>query len=136
MMALCARCQLTVQAAENPDSKVVVPIDNQKPLKSRFNDPDHPANSGSLISLVSGGAIATPGISGVIGRGRRTAANIAQGKGASEGGKPIKGPAASIVGKLVNQDVLYLMVVNVPTHQEMEEYVHQLDGVMHEAGYA
>ncbi|OJJ43592.1 hypothetical protein ASPZODRAFT_19314 [Penicilliopsis zonata CBS 506.65] len=36
------------------------------PMKSRFNDPNHPANSGSFIALVSGRHIPVPGIDRMI----------------------------------------------------------------------
>ncbi|KAL1897138.1 hypothetical protein Sste5346_004343 [Sporothrix stenoceras] len=38
-------------------SSVAVPSDARKPFMSRFADPNHPANSGSLIALLSGGNI-------------------------------------------------------------------------------
>lgn len=41
--------------AENPNSALAVP--QQKEFASRFSDPNHSANSGSLISLVTGGHV-------------------------------------------------------------------------------
>ncbi|KAJ8098108.1 hypothetical protein POJ06DRAFT_282836 [Lipomyces tetrasporus] len=46
------RAQATY-AAQNPGSSLAVPIDSQ--FASRYSDPNHPANSGSLIALVTGG---------------------------------------------------------------------------------
>ena len=41
--------------AENPDSKLNVAP--RKEFASRFSDPNHPANDGSPISLITGGAV-------------------------------------------------------------------------------
>ena len=41
--------------AENPDSPLDVPL--EKPFASKHSDPTHPANSGSLISLDTGGKV-------------------------------------------------------------------------------
>ncbi|KAK9244406.1 hypothetical protein V1506DRAFT_541680 [Lipomyces tetrasporus] len=46
------RAQATY-AAQIPGSSLAVPIDSQ--FASRYSDPNHPANSGSLIALVTGG---------------------------------------------------------------------------------
>ncbi|KAK9489557.1 hypothetical protein V1508DRAFT_327360, partial [Lipomyces doorenjongii] len=48
------RAQATY-AAQNPGSSLAVPIDSQ--FASRYSDPNHPANSGSLIALVTGGKV-------------------------------------------------------------------------------
>lgn len=46
------------QAKDNPDSALAA---GPKPeFASRFADPSHPANSGSLVALLSGGAIQMP----------------------------------------------------------------------------
>jgi hypothetical protein len=127
---------LTIQqAAKHPDTKMVRPIQDQKPLKSRFNDPNHPANSGSLISLVSGGTIAVPGVDKVLGQGRRMAVNLVQGKKPTEGAEPIDGLGSAMLKKITTQDVLYLMVVNLPTQEELQESVAELENIMHKAGY-
>lgn len=125
--------QLTfAQEAKHPDSKLVKPATDQKPLKSRFNDPNHPANSGSLISLVTGGAIAVPGVDTLVGQGRRMAVNLVQGEKPTENGEPIDGPAMTVFKKLIEQDVLYLMVVNLPTEQELQDATAHLAGLMEE----
>jgi len=45
------------QLAENPESSLAGP---QPQFRSRYADPNHPANSGSLISLITGGHINPP----------------------------------------------------------------------------
>lgn len=109
------------------------PATEQKPLKSRFNDPTHPANSGSLISLVTGGAIAVPGVDTLVGQGRRMAVNLVQGKKLTENREPIDGPAMTIFKNLIEQDVLYLMVVNLPTERELRDSTAQLAGLIERA---
>lgn len=42
-------------AAKNPGSSLTVP--QSAPFASRYSDPNHAANSGSLMSLVTGGAV-------------------------------------------------------------------------------
>ncbi len=41
---------------ENPNSKLAVPIARPE-YASRFSDPNHPANNGSIISLLTGGKV-------------------------------------------------------------------------------
>jgi len=111
---------------------MIPPTEHQKPLKSRFNDPNHPANSGSLISLLSGGHIAVPGVDEIVGMSQRIAVNAIQGKKITENDKPLLiGPA--LFKKLVTKDVLYLMIVNMPTQEEVQESVAQLENAMLEA---
>jgi hypothetical protein len=56
---LSSVCELTdAQAMENPNSALAA---GPKPqFTSRFSDPSHPANSGSLAALISGGAVQMP----------------------------------------------------------------------------
>ena len=49
------RAQATYQA-ENPGSSLNVPMEKQK-CASRYANPNHPASSGSLIGLVTGGKV-------------------------------------------------------------------------------
>ena len=88
--------------ADNPHSSLSVP--QEQKFASRFSDPTHPANSGNLISLVTGGAYDP--------RARRRQKGI--------GGRIRK--ATGLEGgikKVLRQDVLYLMVVNMPSEEEM-----------------
>ncbi|OCK86330.1 hypothetical protein K432DRAFT_421081 [Lepidopterella palustris CBS 459.81] len=73
---------------ENPDSKLTM----QPPPKfaSRYADPNHPANSGSLVALISGGHIQGPHSQRQQGGGRRN------------GGGPL-GLVGSIVGAVANR---------------------------------
>ena len=94
---------------ENPNSNLSVP--DQKPFASRYSDPTHPASSGSLISLVTGGHMDTNGRR----RDRRAARGprgpVGRLRKATGTDKPIK--------KLIRQDVVYLMIVNLLSEEEI-----------------
>ena len=96
--------------ADNPNSSLSVP--QEKAFASRYADPTHPASSGSLISLVTGGNVdprARRRARGPIGRIRKAAGVD----------KPIR--------KYLRQDVLYLMIVNMPTEEEMAEAKREME---------
>lgn len=46
---------MSIKASENPDS--VLAATPAAGFASRYSDPNHPASSGSLIALVTGGAV-------------------------------------------------------------------------------
>jgi hypothetical protein len=95
--------------AENPNSRLSVP--SQKPFASRYADPNHPASNGGLIGLVTGGNFDP--------RARRRERRQQRGprrpvgrlRKATGTDKPLK--------KLIRQDVVYLMIVNLPSDEEM-----------------
>jgi hypothetical protein len=112
------RAQATY-ARENPNSSLASAPSSQ--FASRFSDPNHPANSGSIISLVTGGAI-NPRERKQRRRERRSGlTDVAREHGRrsrrqrGERGGPVK-----TVKRMMQQDVLYLMVVNMPTDRELE----------------
>ncbi|KAJ5226162.1 hypothetical protein N7468_007387 [Penicillium chermesinum] len=127
--------------AEHQGSALAVPTSERPAFKSRFSDPNHPANNGSLTSLITGGAISQSprkmlknavqsqqgDLCGNRGDGRGILARgasrprKAQGSRGGSGGRPIK--------KIFQQDVLYLMVVNLPTDEEIKASVAQLEQV-------
>ena len=96
--------------AENPESLLSVP--ESKPFASRYSDPNHPAVTGGLISLVTGGHVdprrprkearKARGPRGPIGKIRKVTGTD----------KPLK--------KIMRQDVVYLLVVNLPSEEELE----------------
>ncbi|MCJ1393444.1 hypothetical protein MMC18_006319 [Xylographa bjoerkii] len=112
------RAQATY-AGENMESSLSVPQTTE--FASRYSDPNHPANSGSLISLVTGGNI-NP-------QNRRDdkrkkfsdrrqkrggLSSIIRSAGGSKGGKK-----ETPIRRLLKKDVLYLMIVNMPTEEEL-----------------
>ena len=103
--------------ADNPNSILAVP--QQREFASRFSDPNHPASSGNLISLVTGGFIHPDK-----GKNRLDVQGLY--KAVREGREyksPQQGPSQSnggLLRKILKQNVLYLIVVNMPTDEEME----------------
>ena len=96
--------------ADNPNSSLSVP--QEKPFASRFADPNHPASNGSLISLVTGGKVVRqPRL-----RGKGPIGRIRKATGTD---KPIR--------KMLRQNVLYLMIVNMPTEEEMAEAKKEME---------
>ncbi|KAF2090086.1 hypothetical protein K490DRAFT_54500 [Saccharata proteae CBS 121410] len=103
--------------AESPNSALVAETPQ---FASRFSDPNHPANNGHLISLVTGGKVNR----GDMRRGRRGLGGGLRGRGiGGHRGAPgsSRGRPALIgkVRKAIRQDVLYLMIVNLPTDEEL-----------------
>ncbi|KAI9817824.1 MAG: hypothetical protein M1827_000943 [Pycnora praestabilis] len=132
-------------AMTNPDS-VLASVPQQR-FQSRYADPNNPAARGSLIAFVSGGRLVpnpesrglVGGITNVVGqaaRGERqgsgwdklketNSANAQQsrkGKGSRNNSGTKAGlisTPAGVYKKLLKKNVLYLMVVNMPSEEEM-----------------
>jgi hypothetical protein len=118
--------------AENPNSKLN--IYQEKQFASRFSDPNHPANSGSLIALVSGGAIDTSEQDRAkkerkaMRRQYRDARRVSRGREPrwDQSGMAKRSPQGGIKG-MMKSDVLYLMIVNYPSESELKEAAQALD---------
>jgi len=105
-------------AAENP-GLILSQTGEEKKFAGRFADPNHAANSGSLLALVTGGKVkpkagrdkarAAKRIGRAMRRGEEVTPEMRQGK-RREG----------VVRKMLKKDVLYLMVVNLPGAEELE----------------
>ncbi|KIW56048.1 hypothetical protein PV05_04745 [Exophiala xenobiotica] len=113
----------------NPSSRLAPPPPEKK-FASRFADPNHPVNSGSITALLTGGHI------DLMKRKRtRRARRRAAWQGAQLSEQDIKnaemgrGPRRrqGIIGRILHQDVLYLTIVNLPSESEMKEIMQQLD---------
>ncbi|KAJ5280375.1 hypothetical protein N7478_005747 [Penicillium angulare] len=114
---------------EKPGTALAMSADQRKPFKSRFNDPSHPANSGSLISLVTGGAIAMPDRKQMMmDKGKKGFRML---KGEQEPAenqqqqnrrwkKASSGGLIKTVMKMKQDDIFYLTVINMPTPEEIE----------------
>jgi len=94
---------------------------------SRYSDPNHPASQGGLISTVSGGNVQLKGPLTRLRESPRTKLSrfsVGQ-KVKPEAGKPRKRERP--VKRLFRQDVLYLMVVNLPSREEQEAVLAELE---------
>ncbi|ROW11876.1 hypothetical protein VPNG_05023 [Cytospora leucostoma] len=131
--------------AEHQGSALTVPSSARPGFASRYSDPNHPANSGSLISLLTGGAV-NPGARRQERRAAKWAGRDARREYRDQRrmarGKAPRGPRqtrlkpngkrrkSGIIKKILQQDVLYLLIVNLPTEEEVQESVANLERVM------
>lgn len=111
---------------------MVIPSEQRKPMKSRFNDPDHPVNSGSMISLVTGGLVPLPGPGKLLAkRNEALGINRLFGKPVdSQDGRLVPSTGKHQLKKVFLKDVLYLAVVNLPTEEEAEKSKAQFESMV------
>ncbi|KAL2827388.1 hypothetical protein BDW59DRAFT_160350 [Aspergillus cavernicola] len=119
--------------AEHKGSAVAVPGSGRKAFTSRYNNPDHPANSGNLLSTLSGGLYKPkPGLferAGTAIKESQDKKRAAQGLPPSETWKEKWARKKKETGsriKILSEDVMYLMIVNMPTEEELRESVAKL----------
>ncbi|ORX97350.1 hypothetical protein BCR34DRAFT_496954 [Clohesyomyces aquaticus] len=91
----------------------------QTQFRSRFADPNHPCNNGHPISLLTGGSFVADSL------GRKKFREVgANGKLLPKEKQEITHPVEMIkhgVKKALGSDILYLMIVNLPSEDEMAE---------------
>jgi hypothetical protein len=116
-------------AGANPNSKLTGPPPS-KQFASRYSDPNHPANSGTILGLLTGGHFDPKARR----RGRRaerrarrrgvplTEADI---KNAEMGRRPMG--RQGLIKRVLQKNVLYLMIANLPTAQEMDGVRRELE---------
>ena len=117
---------------DHPESKLNV--HQERHFASRFSDPNHPANSGSLIALVSGGTIDTTESDQAKAQRRarkrqhKDARRLAGGREPryDASGMNKRAPQGGIKG-LMRSDFLYLMIVNYPSEAELKEAAQVLE---------
>ncbi len=117
---------------QNPGSKLTVHSEHQ--FASRFSDPNHPANSGSLVALLSGGKINTTEADRAKAerRGRKRQyqdmRRVAHGREPryDNSGMTKRAPQGGIKG-MMKSDVLYLMIVNYPSDAELMEAAQAME---------
>ena len=151
-----------LKAAEHQGSTLASALPPDRKFASRFGDPNHPVNSGSLISLITGGAIDPKrnendrhgrsrigrghsgggligGVRQEFGLGGRSRENQDRAREPSYGNRsdlkgfvkrmlqPVSPSAESLSvmefskANAAEQNMLYLMIVNIPTEEEMAE---------------
>ncbi|EIT76298.1 hypothetical protein AO1008_03199 [Aspergillus oryzae 100-8] len=122
---------------------VAAPLLGRKGFVSRYNDPNHPVNNGKISSVLTGSLFGSK--SGLIERaatsikGSHDSKRIARGEPPSE---PIKEKwqryqlkkKPGLAKNVLQQDVLYLLNVNMPTEDELQQSIAQLEHLMQHAG--
>ncbi|KAJ5758947.1 hypothetical protein N7520_006103 [Penicillium odoratum] len=118
--------------AEHKGSGLAVPEEKRSGFTSRYNDPNHAANNGNLISALTGGLV-KPGPS-MFEKATNKMRERENRKRASQGLPPVetetlkekiarkKKETGSRI-RILREDVMYLMIVNMPTPEELEESV-------------
>jgi hypothetical protein len=124
------RAQATY-AGTNPDSRLAhAAPPPEKKFASRFADPNHPVNSGSIVSLLTGG-----NVDPLKGRRTRRAQRKAGRRGEQLSEQDVQNAQMGraprrrkgLIGRVLQQDVLYLTIVNMPSESEMREIMQELD---------
>lgn len=125
---------------KNPRSKLSqVAPPQEKQYINRFADPNHPVNSGSIFGLLSGGNF-DPIASSRVRRAERHARKHGQPLLTNEEkhdaymGRKVRGRITGtpskeipILGKMMKKDILYLVIVDLPTEQQMADIKQQLE---------
>jgi hypothetical protein len=105
-------------AGESPHSKLAVGTEPQ--FNSRYADPNHPANSGSLIAMLTGGKM-NPKEGRQRRRGaRRVRKAVKRGEQVTDQTSKRRGGKEGMVKRMLKKDVLYLMIVNLPSEEEIK----------------
>ncbi|KAJ9605964.1 hypothetical protein H2200_009813 [Cladophialophora chaetospira] len=113
----------------HPDSKLVMPPPEKK-FASRFSDPNHPANSGTILGLLTGGHF-DPKAKKRGWKAQRRAhrhgyeLSPVDVKNAEMGRLPRR--RQGIIRRVLHKDVMYLTVVNLPSEAEMKEIMGNLE---------
>ena len=120
-------------AGQNPAAKlasVSPPPQEQKKFASRFSDPNHPANSGTVLGLLTGGKFDPKAKS----RGMR-AQRRAHRRGYELSEADVKNAEMGrlaprrkgVIRRVLQKDVLYLTIVNLPSESEMKEMLQEYE---------
>ncbi|OAP64245.1 hypothetical protein AYL99_00217 [Fonsecaea erecta] len=116
-------------AGMHPDSKLVMPPPEKK-FASRFSDPNHPANSGTILGLLTGGHFDPKAKR----RGRR-AQRHARWRGYELSETDVRNAEMGrlprrhqgLIRRVLHKNILYLTIVNLPSESEMRENMQQLE---------
>ncbi|KIX07771.1 uncharacterized protein Z518_02425 [Rhinocladiella mackenziei CBS 650.93] len=113
-----------------PDSKLVMPPPEKK-FASRFADPNHPANSGTIVGLLTGGKFDPKAKKRGIRaqrRARRRGYELSEiDIRNAEMGRLPRRKKGGVIRRVLHKDVLYLTVVNLPSDREMKEIMQALE---------
>ncbi|GAB1192780.1 hypothetical protein APSETT444_001976 [Aspergillus pseudonomiae] len=127
------------QKAKNPGSSLAVPESGRKGFVSRYNDPNHAVNNGKLTSVLTGGLLGSN--PGLIERATNSIKESQEVKRLARG-EPLSEPfkekwqryqckrKPGLAKKVLQQDVLYLLIVNMPTEEELQQSIAQIEHLM------
>ncbi|KAI1123948.1 hypothetical protein F5Y10DRAFT_250883 [Nemania abortiva] len=103
--------------AKTPNSRLAVPLSGRNPYTSRYSDPDHPVNNGSLISLLTGGAINRNRRRRKPGRAEQRWTEMELNSQDPQGQEHCNPPKSKkrVLGEILQENVLYLILVNLPS---------------------
>ncbi|KAI1271773.1 hypothetical protein F5Y07DRAFT_381983 [Xylaria sp. FL0933] len=110
-------------AGQNPDSKMANAGPKEQ-FHSRYSDPNHPASSGDPVALLTGGHFQSllSGGRGILSRGiDREERGVLGGPIRMISGVGGIGVGADAVKKIFEKDILYLMVIQLPTQEQIAE---------------
>lgn len=111
-------------AADHPESKLAN-VAPQKEWSSEYADPNNPKSQGGLLTTVSGGHL-NPGSRL---KKRRARLGIGGPTGEGVGDRMAKKKSSRPMKKLLRQDALYLMVVDLPSEKEMAAVRNAFEGL-------
>ncbi|KAF5122555.1 hypothetical protein E5D57_013039 [Metarhizium anisopliae] len=113
------------QFAKDHPSSGLAHMGVEPEFHSRYSDPNHPAGSGSLIALLTGGAVTGRLSERKMARRERRAERREQRTDRRSARGPTVlgtiGPGALVRGvrKFMHEDVLYLMIANMPSAEQL-----------------
>ena len=120
---------------------MAVPESGRKAFTLRYNDPNHPANNGKLLSALTSGLYnPKPELierAGMANKESQDKKRAAQGLPPSEPWKDKlrrKKKEQTEGLKILQEDVIYLMIVSMPTEEELKESVAELRHLMETEG--
>ncbi|KAJ9615277.1 hypothetical protein H2200_001352 [Cladophialophora chaetospira] len=104
----------------NPESALnVLP---KEEFSSIFADPNHPINRGGSLNAITGGYL-FKGAMALRDKGAGNVIPFKLGRQAGKEGTGVGGASGHAVKRVIGESVLYLMVVNMPTDEEMKSAV-------------
>ncbi|OKL63913.1 hypothetical protein UA08_00613 [Talaromyces atroroseus] len=126
--------------AKHPGSALAVPASERKAFVSRYNDPNHAANSGSLTAVLTGGKV---GHHSLADRFVQVSDAIKKSRNGGELPDPervrgarrarMKEKKSAFLKRTFVQDVLYLLIVNLPGEDQVQQSVAELEQVLRQA---
>ena len=89
-------------------------------FSSRYSDPTHPASSGSLVALLTGGKVDPKGKRRIRDQRIKESTGIMPPLGYARKYQPVR--------RMLQQEVLYMMVVNMPAEEEIQAAKREMEG--------